>query len=122
MLYRPLSRRPPAPLRARVDSEDLHLTQLSLDPQRAHRSCRRMGRLAGRPTWEPKAARQVAKVSDEDVGRTDNSRAQITTGGPDSFRGKGAGVERVSVEACALPHTLWVWVYSLGVQLETEQV
>ena len=64
----------------------------------------------------------VAEVSDEDMGRTDNSRAQITIGGPDSFRGKGAGVERVSVEARALPHTLWEWIYSLGVQLDTEQV
>lgn len=105
-----------------MDSEALHLTQHSPDPQRAHRSCGRMGGLAGRPTREPKAAQRVAEVSDEDVGRTDNSRAQITMGGPDSFRGKGAGVERVSVEACALLHTLWVWVYSLGVQLETERV
>ena len=64
----------------------------------------------------------VAEVSDEDVGRTDNSRAQITIGGPDSFRGRGAVVERVSVEARALPHTLWEWIYSLGVQLDTEQV
>lgn len=51
-----------------------------------------MGRLAGRPTWEPKAAQRVAEVSEEAVGRRDNSRAQITTGGPDSFRGKELGL------------------------------
>ena len=31
-------------------------------------------------------------MSEEDTGRTDNSRVKITIGGPDGLRGKGAGV------------------------------